>query len=221
MDATPTSFFVRNNVFYEARLCALNPWDADWSWLTGDELDYNLYLQSSGHVMCAPGQTAYTQAEFAAYQSETGRDAHSLAADPLFLDPAGADFHLQVGSPAIDQGVDTGIAVDIEGTARPQGDGWDIGAYEYHAAEPPDGGSGGAAGGHAGGAVGGGVVGGSGGTAGAPPGSEPSGEAKASSGCGCVSAGRPLSLQSCLALAASIGLALSRARRRGATSARS
>ncbi|MFH1636483.1 MAG: right-handed parallel beta-helix repeat-containing protein [Chloroflexota bacterium] len=47
--------------------------------------------------------------------------------DPLFT----TDYHLQVGSPAIDQGRDAGIATDIDGDARPLGGGFDIGADEF------------------------------------------------------------------------------------------
>jgi parallel beta-helix repeat protein len=57
--------------------------------------------------------------------------------DPLFVYPAGANFHLQANSPAVDGGSAVGApADDYDGYARPQdGDqdgtaGYDIGAYE-------------------------------------------------------------------------------------------
>ena len=64
----------------------------------------------------------------------------SEVGDPLFLNPSGADFHLQPNSPAIDQGsaVDA-PADDLDGRLRPwDGDGngtaeYGIGAYEVGA----------------------------------------------------------------------------------------
>src|SRR5207344_1975399 len=38
----------------------------------------------------------------AAYSTASGKDAHTLQANPLFMNAAGANFHLQSGSPAID-----------------------------------------------------------------------------------------------------------------------
>jgi len=52
----------------------------------------------------------------------------------LIVDAALHDFHLAPSSPAIDKGTDlsaTGIASDFDGVCRPQGRGWDIGAYEW------------------------------------------------------------------------------------------
>ena len=57
--------------------------------------------------------------------------SHSIEGrDPRFVDPAGGDYHLSAGSAAIDTGVDAGITGDLDGALRPQGDGYDIGAYE-------------------------------------------------------------------------------------------
>lgn len=50
--------------------------------------------------------------------------------DPLFTN-APSDLTLQMGSPAIDAGQAVGLGVDINGTPRPQGNGFDLGAYEY------------------------------------------------------------------------------------------
>ncbi|HSJ99955.1 MAG TPA: choice-of-anchor Q domain-containing protein [Kofleriaceae bacterium] len=49
--------------------------------------------------------------------------------DPLFVDAAGRNYRLGLGSPARDM-VDTGPAVDFEGDPRPQGARFDIGADE-------------------------------------------------------------------------------------------
>ncbi|MCH5376775.1 MAG: right-handed parallel beta-helix repeat-containing protein [Planctomycetes bacterium] len=59
---------------------------------------------------------------------------HNLIVDDLmtiFQDPAGHDFRLRQGSPAVDAGTEAlAPKIDIIGTARPQGDAFDIGAYE-------------------------------------------------------------------------------------------
>ncbi|MBN1994237.1 MAG: hypothetical protein JW953_16185 [Anaerolineae bacterium] len=61
--------------------------------------------------------------------------SHSLSGtNPLFLDPAGDDYHLSTASPAIDHGQDVGVTTDLDGNSRPVGAGFDIGAYEYQSA---------------------------------------------------------------------------------------
>lgn len=60
-----------------------------------------------------------------------GYDAHSVngAASEVFV--GGVDYSLKPGSAAIDRGVVIPeISADINGVARPQGSGYDIGAYE-------------------------------------------------------------------------------------------
>jgi len=55
---------------------------------------------------------------------------HSIQADPRFVNPAGGDYRLGVGSAAQDAGVDVGVVQDLDRVSRPQGAGVDIGAYE-------------------------------------------------------------------------------------------
>jgi hypothetical protein len=55
----------------------------------------------------------------------------NLSSDPLFVDPVHNNFHLQVSSPARDAADPAAaLAVDIDGDARPQGAGRDLGADE-------------------------------------------------------------------------------------------
>lgn len=70
-------------------------------------------------------------------------EAGNLDQDPAYADPAGGDFTLSPGSPAVDAfDVESGvyttfeqlygldIRVDPRGTSRPSGGAWDIGAFE-------------------------------------------------------------------------------------------
>jgi hypothetical protein len=60
----------------------------------------------------------------------------TVAADPMFTNASGtysqqSDFQLKTGSPAIDSGLPlSAVPVDITGAPRPQGAGYDLGAYE-------------------------------------------------------------------------------------------
>lgn len=61
--------------------------------------------------------------------------------DPKFVNPTSGDYHLQGTSPLVDKGVTlTGFSIDRDGVARPQGNAWDLGPYEYNTgivATPP------------------------------------------------------------------------------------
>jgi PKD repeat protein len=64
----------------------------------------------------------------------------NISVVPLFLDPANNDFHLCLGSPAIDAGSTTGLvlpATDFDGNPRVINGNVDIGAYEFDPNAPP------------------------------------------------------------------------------------
>ncbi|MCB8920411.1 MAG: hypothetical protein H6662_02410 [Ardenticatenaceae bacterium] len=58
---------------------------------------------------------------------------NAVSGNPVF---AADGYHLLLGSAAIDQGVNSGVVVDIDGDARPFGTGYDLGADES-IEEPP------------------------------------------------------------------------------------
>jgi hypothetical protein len=52
--------------------------------------------------------------------------------DPKFVDPVNGDYHLQPDSQAMDSGITISeVSDDLDGISRPQGSGYDIGAYEF------------------------------------------------------------------------------------------
>ena len=127
-------YYIRNNIIYGATYGALSIayWGASsWNDLANLTLDYNLYEPEFPSLYIIWCGTGYWHEQFSLYQSVSGEDAHSITASPEFVDEPNHDYHLLPSSPAIDAGTNTGIATDYDGTARPQGAAYDIGAYEY------------------------------------------------------------------------------------------
>jgi len=62
--------------------------------------DRNIFWNSTLQPPIKFGSTVYSS--LATYQADSGQDAHSMQADPLFVNPAAGDFMLGLGSPAID-----------------------------------------------------------------------------------------------------------------------
>jgi len=110
-------------------------------------LNWNLYYSAAGYVkgtsIVWAGVSSYKT--FAAYQSASGEDAHSLNANPLFVNVGATppDFDIAAGSPAVNAGstslpcsvgwCNSGSiygSTDFIGNPRTNGSNIDIGAYE-------------------------------------------------------------------------------------------
>jgi len=74
------------------------------------------------------------------YSGNCGPGEGCISKNPYFKAYQFGDFHIVKGSPCIDAGTDADPAVpaiDIEGALRPQGEGIDMGAYEYYSSTLP------------------------------------------------------------------------------------
>ena len=61
------------------------------------------------------------------------RGVNPVDGDPLLADPAGWDYHIQAGSPAVDAGAAVPwLTTDMDGDLRPIGLGYDIAADEFY-----------------------------------------------------------------------------------------
>lgn len=86
----------------------------DSTYLDIDE-DYNLVYKiptSTAYLYKIDASLPDTLADWQIALAATafsGKGVHDLSADPLFVDFAGGDYHLQAGSPALGAGVDVGL----------------------------------------------------------------------------------------------------------------
>ena len=90
---------------------------------TESDFEHHLNLYQSG------GTVSFSCMD----QTEGLMGSDNIAEDLLFIDRFANDFRLGPGSPARDSGTDLitlGVVDDIIGVARPQGNGYDMGAFE-------------------------------------------------------------------------------------------
>lgn len=88
----------------------------------GVTADHNLFWDVGSRIATTESGAGY--GSLAELTRATGYDAHSILADPEFVDPAAHDYRLVAGSPAIDAGVATTPGQSFDGNAP------DIGAFE-------------------------------------------------------------------------------------------
>jgi hypothetical protein len=100
--------------------------------------DYNIFHNDDAERTIVVGyEDEFSLNQIAAgdWNSYSGQDQHSLVSfDPeseLFIDFGKWDLHIREGSIAIDAGAsENAPSFDYDGASRPQGGGYDIGAYE-------------------------------------------------------------------------------------------
>lgn len=95
---------VCNNIFYRATDSGARFWN---DWTASLTMDHNCWYQPQG-VLILFLKTSWTPAQFGQYQEQTRLDAHSLVADPRFVDVQTLDFRLAPDSPALKASTDGG-----------------------------------------------------------------------------------------------------------------
>jgi len=91
--------YIRNNIFFEA------PYGAAIYSIVSPEIERNLvidnncYWQTTGDMLVRLNGKDYRVADWLRYRKETGQDAHSVLADPKFVNPDASDYRLQGSTP--------------------------------------------------------------------------------------------------------------------------
>lgn len=113
--ATLTNAVIANNIFYQPLTAGV--W-FDGATTSNVSVEYNLTAGGTTAEGIGSGVTL----------------SHSFDnTDPNFANAPAFDFQLLAGSPAIDAGITLSyVTNDFLGTTRPQGAGYDIGAFEFH-----------------------------------------------------------------------------------------
>lgn len=112
-----SGFVIANNISMNNGLAGFKT----WSIITGAQYTNNISFNNPTNFV----------------QDGKGTDIGTITSDPQFVNyqaNGSGDYHLKAGSPAIDKGIATNAPNhDYDGSARPQGNGYDIGALEYAA----------------------------------------------------------------------------------------
>jgi hypothetical protein len=123
------------DTLYNNILVNLHSWrgsiSIDSSSIPGFFSDYNIVVD---RMSVDGGNSSISLSEW----QLLGYGIHSMLADSLdslFVNWQGGDYHLRGNCQAVDSGtsaVSSVVPYDLDGIPRPQGNGFDIGAYEFH-----------------------------------------------------------------------------------------
>jgi hypothetical protein len=119
INGTMTNIIVKNNIFATSLHHAIRIHEATYPGLI---IDNNLY-----NVADIATTVAGNFATLALWRADCGQEANSVSGDPLFISTT--NYHLQAGSPAINEGVNVGLTRDYDNALV--SDPPEIGAYEY------------------------------------------------------------------------------------------
>ena len=143
---------IENNIFYNAKVGVDSP-NVTTNWTLNNNWYFNNDGYESGKIIEWKG-TNYTN--ITTFNAATGFEASKHQSDPQLTTLSHTfnfnhDFRPTAGSPVINVGHDVGSAfnvgistatalsdwpLNVATIARPQGSGWDIGAYEYGGGSP-------------------------------------------------------------------------------------
>ena len=137
-----SSLKIENNIVVNVTVPSATHVELPYFTLAGNStMNHNLVFQLGGYSKIRWGISS--SENLTQFQTRTGKGEGCMEVDPLFIDSENGNFSLLSGSLAINSGIESdtyqtfhdlyGIDIkkDVEGVVRPQGSGWDIGAYEY------------------------------------------------------------------------------------------
>jgi hypothetical protein len=117
-ESPDTNVTIQNNIFYGGGRYAIATFQA---YEAGTIVDHNTVYGAAFGVL-----------DMSTVTGTLSLTNNLINTDPLFVNPAAHDFHLLGCSPVIDAGTAEAFASDFDGSPRPLGAGFDIGAYEYN-----------------------------------------------------------------------------------------